>query len=54
MKTYLAIGSFKVSNKGFRYADTAVDIVAFARYVSEIYPDFDIDCIVLVDEKIED
>jgi hypothetical protein len=54
MKKFLAIGAFKISNRAFRYADTAHSIVAFARFVEEIYPDFDIECIVLVDEPIED
>jgi hypothetical protein len=54
MKTFLAIGAFKVSNRAFRYADTSVDIAAFAQYVAAIYPDFDIECIVLVDETIDD
>jgi hypothetical protein len=53
MKTFLAIGTLS-SGKSFRYADSAIDIVAFAKYMAEIYPTFEIDCIVLVADTTED
>ena len=44
---YLAIGKL-ASGKPFRYVDTAVDMPSFAKYINEIYPDFDVDAIVAV------
>jgi hypothetical protein len=51
MKTYLAIGT--LSGKSFRYSDSAVSITAFAQYVEQIYPTFEIDAIVFVDEVVD-
>lgn len=42
---YLAIGTL-ASGKSFRYEDNAVDIRAFANYINEIYPDFEVDAII--------
>ena len=44
---YLAIGTL-ASGKSFRYIDEAVDMRAFANYINEIYPDFEVDAIIAV------
>lgn len=44
---YLAIGTLS-SGKSFRYVDEAVDMRAFANYINEIYPDFEVDAIIAV------
>lgn len=52
MKTYLAIGTLS-SGKSFRYSDSSISIVHFAQFVDAIYPNSEIDAIVLVDEVDE-
>jgi hypothetical protein len=51
MKLYLAIGAFK-NGRSFRYLETAVDILAFVTFITEAYPTFEIEAVVLVDEQL--
>ena len=46
-ESYLAIGTL-TSGKSFRYVDDAVDMKAFANYINEIYPNFEVDAIIAV------
>jgi hypothetical protein len=52
MKTYLAIGTLS-SGKSFRYSDSAISITAFAQFVETIYPTFEIDAIIFVEEVVD-